>query len=87
MIFASFGEFLHMGGHWPYVWSAYGLTAIVLALNVVVAVRGRQQFFLRQRREAARAPGRGVGSDGTAAANDGRSAQDVRSDENGGVAT
>ena len=27
-------EFLHMGGYAPYVWSAYGITLVVLAFNV-----------------------------------------------------
>ena len=30
-------EFFHMGGYGVYVWSAYGLSALVLVLNVVAA--------------------------------------------------
>ena len=26
----NLGEFLHMGGYAPYVWSCFGLTAVVL---------------------------------------------------------
>lgn len=32
-------EFLSMGGHGGYVWSAYGITLLVLALNAWAAVR------------------------------------------------
>lgn len=34
-------EFLEMGGYAKYVWSAFGLTLIVLVANIVVA---QQQF-------------------------------------------
>jgi hypothetical protein len=33
----SLGDFLHMGGYAGYVWTAYGLTMMVLALNWVSA--------------------------------------------------
>ena len=31
-------EFLNMGGYAIYVWSAYGITALVLALNIAHAL-------------------------------------------------
>ncbi len=31
----SIQEFFHMGGYGFYVWSSYGLTAIVLIFNVI----------------------------------------------------
>ena len=34
---ATMNEFFHMGGYGAYVWSAYGLSIVVLALNVVAA--------------------------------------------------
>ncbi|MGO1430345.1 MAG: heme exporter protein CcmD, partial [Halomonas sp.] len=34
MAFASFFEFLAMGGHAPYVWSAWGVTALLLLATV-----------------------------------------------------
>ncbi len=34
MSFESFGDFLAMGHHGPYVWSAYGISLLVLAINV-----------------------------------------------------
>ncbi len=39
-------EFLRMGGYGPYVWSCYGLTAVVLLLNVLVPLY-RERRFLR----------------------------------------
>lgn len=32
----NWGDFFAMGGYGAYVWSAYGITAVVLALNVIV---------------------------------------------------
>ncbi|HEX8011446.1 MAG TPA: heme exporter protein CcmD [Casimicrobiaceae bacterium] len=46
----SLAEFFVMGGYGFYVWGAYGLTAVLLAAEVI-AVRAR----LRHAREAARA--------------------------------
>ena len=43
-------EFLHMGGYAPYVWGAYGLTAVVLIANVV----GPWRHGRRVREELAR---------------------------------
>ena len=43
-------EFLAMGGHGAYVWSAYGITLIVLAVNAWTAVRRHSKAI-----EAARA--------------------------------
>ncbi|MEN8205549.1 MAG: heme exporter protein CcmD [Pseudomonadota bacterium] len=31
----SFSEFLDMGGYALYVWSSYGLTLVILAVNVI----------------------------------------------------
>lgn len=36
-------EFLAMGGYAAYVWTAYGLTAIVMGLNVWLAQRRYRQ--------------------------------------------
>lgn len=42
----SSAEFFHMGGYAFYVWGSYGVTFIVLALNVVLAL-GYQKQVLR----------------------------------------
>ena len=35
----SFAEFIAMGGYGNYVWSAYGVAFVVLALNLGFAIR------------------------------------------------
>lgn len=32
-------EFLHMGGHGPYIWYSYAAAAIVLGLNIIIPLR------------------------------------------------
>ena len=55
MVFASFSDFLAMGGHASYVWSAYGLCLAVLALNVSLPILARCRYLkylaVRRRRE------------------------------------
>lgn len=40
----SLAEFLHMGGYALYVWSAWGLTAVVLAWNALAPRRREAQL-------------------------------------------
>ncbi len=55
MSFDSFSEFLNMGRHGVYVWSAYGLCLVVLIVNVAGPLsawrRHLQQEARRLRRE------------------------------------
>ena len=57
MPFESLDEFLSMGGHALYVWTAYGITFVVIGFLAVWPVsRGRRflrQEAMRQRREQA----------------------------------
>ncbi len=50
----SLESFLYMGGYAVYVWPAYGITALVLVVNVVWPVLQRKQLLrqisLRQKR-------------------------------------
>ena len=45
-------EFLQMGGDGAYVWSAYGITLVVLILNAWLA-RGKRRSALRRAQELA----------------------------------
>jgi heme exporter protein D len=45
-------EFIEMGGHGAYVWSAYGITLAVLIINVWL-VRAKLRSALRRARELA----------------------------------
>ena len=47
MYFDSLGAILHMDGHGSYVWSAYIITLIVLAM-LLLAPRRRQRRTLQQ---------------------------------------
>ena len=51
----SLTEFLHMGGYGFYVWSSYGLTMIVLVMNLLMPIWRRKKlvadFARRIRRE------------------------------------
>ncbi len=51
-IMETLREFLHMGGYAFYVWSAYGVTFIVLAANVVAPVLRARELRARLARQA-----------------------------------
>jgi heme exporter protein D len=52
-------DFLLMGGYAPYVWSAYGITLIVLVVNIWAAYRRHAEMLARAGREdSVAAPGR-----------------------------
>lgn len=73
MQFDSVQEFLAMGGHAPYVWTAYGVTLVVI-LYILCAPLVAQRRFVREERQrllreaaAARPPGGAAeGGDGRA---------------------
>lgn len=56
MSFASWEEFLNMGQHGLYVWSAFGISVLVLALNLVLPLYAQRRYIKdearRLRREA-----------------------------------
>ncbi len=55
----SLRDFLHMGGYAGYVWSAYGLTTLVLVLNWTSARRNESEQKLQAlRRVTANKEGR-----------------------------
>lgn len=54
MSFNSFAEFLAMGNHGVYVWSAYGISLAILLLNVVLPLMTRQRYFKNEARRLRR---------------------------------
>ena len=54
MKFASFGDFLAMGHHGLYVWSAYGICLLVLAINVVMPLLARRRYLQEEARRLRR---------------------------------
>ncbi|MCG6658413.1 heme exporter protein CcmD [Halomonas campisalis] len=57
MAFDTLQEFFAMGGHAPYVWSAWGLTAALL-LGCVLHARAERRQLLRQLERRVRREGR-----------------------------
>jgi heme exporter protein D len=47
----SFGEFLSMGGYGLYVWGSVGVSAVLLALEVVLTRQGRAKALRTVRHE------------------------------------
>ncbi|GAA0574357.1 heme exporter protein CcmD [Halomonas salifodinae] len=54
MAFDSFQDFLAMGGHAPYVWTAWALTAVLLVGSVLYARAERRQLLRELKRRARR---------------------------------
>ena len=54
MSFASFSEFLAMGTHGVFVWSAYGVSLAILALNVVLPILARRGYLQDEARRLRR---------------------------------
>ena len=48
----SFGEFLAMGGYGLYVWGSFGVTALILIAEPILAVRNRKALVARLKRQA-----------------------------------
>ncbi|QRJ65723.1 heme exporter protein CcmD [Azospira restricta] len=51
MHWQSFSDFLAMGGYGLYVWGSFGVTALILALEPMLAVRRRRGLLLRLGRQ------------------------------------
>ena len=58
MSFNTFSEFVQMGGHGFFVWTAYGITLVVLSYNIINPMVMNRRFVKLQkqnlRREQAR---------------------------------
>ena len=56
MYFESFADFLQMGKHGVYVWSSYGISALLIGLNILFAVvaqrNAREEVKRLARRQA-----------------------------------
>lgn len=48
MSFTSWHDFLYMGGHYLYVWSAYGIGVFGLVVTLVRPLHARRRFFRDQ---------------------------------------
>lgn len=45
MFFDSFSDFIHMNGHGAFVWSCYGVTAVIIAQNFIAPVLKRKKVI------------------------------------------
>lgn len=54
MSFDSFADFIAMGIHGPYVWSAYGISLAVLVINVALPVMARRRYLQDEARRLRR---------------------------------
>ncbi|KMM83179.1 heme exporter protein D [Pseudomonas taetrolens] len=54
MSFASFGDFIAMGHHAVYVWSAYGICLAVLGVNVALPIMARRRYLQQEARRLRR---------------------------------
>ena len=54
MSFESFSDFLAMGKHGLYVWTSYGISLAVLALNVVLPILARRRYLQDEARRLRR---------------------------------
>ena len=48
---ASFSDFIAMGGYGFYVWTAFGVTALIMAIEPIVAVRNQRTLIARLKRQ------------------------------------
>jgi heme exporter protein D len=58
MSFSSLGEFLAMGGHAPFVWTAYGVSLLVLAVNVLLPLLAQRRYLHEEARRLRREQGK-----------------------------
>lgn len=54
MEFETFADFIAMGKHGPYVWSAYGITLVVVLANIVAPLLRRKGLVEAIKRRAKR---------------------------------
>jgi len=46
--FANWHDFLYMGGHYLFVWSAYGIGVVGIVITLARPLRARRRFFADQ---------------------------------------
>ena len=52
MAFETFADFMAMGKHGPYVWSAYGITLLVVVANILAPIIRRKGLVEEIKRKA-----------------------------------
>ena len=57
MSFESWHDFLYMGGHYAFVWSAYGIGVVGIAFILLRPLNARRRFFAEQAQRLRRQAG------------------------------
>ena len=47
----SFSDFISMGGYGTYVWGSFGVTALIMAIEPIVAIRNQKTLIARLKRQ------------------------------------
>ena len=47
----SFSDFLAMGGYGFYVWGSFGVTALIMLIEPIVAIRNQKALIARLKRQ------------------------------------
>ena len=48
----SFSDFLAMGGYAGYVWGSFGVTALIMIFEPIMAIRRRKSLVARLKRQS-----------------------------------
>ena len=49
---SQFSDFIQMGGHGVFVWSCYGLTLLILCMNIIIRPLQLQRRLVQVKRRA-----------------------------------
>ena len=47
----SFSDFIAMGGYGTYVWGSFGVTALIMLIEPIVAIRNQTKLIARLKRQ------------------------------------
>jgi heme exporter protein D len=47
----SFSDFIAMGGYGIYVWGSFGVTALIMVIEPIVAIRNQKNLIARLKRQ------------------------------------
>jgi heme exporter protein D len=47
----SFSDFIAMGGYGTYVWGSFGVTALIMTIEPIVAIRNQKNLIARLKRQ------------------------------------
>jgi heme exporter protein D len=54
MAFETFADFIAMGKHGPFVWSAYGISLIIILANIIAPIQRKKALLNEIKRKIKR---------------------------------